>query len=228
MTTLVLLATLFVQDDPAKKLEDFKAAMKEAGDDETKQAAALNQLRNLKHDSIRDEAAKWAGKGKGPVRQAACDVLGAFKGDKKAFDAIHAALKSERTVDAKAELVGPLAQTVDGDLVKQFIPFLKDKEPSIAGKAVSFAATIRSKDLIDPLIDIVAELEDVKDNFTMAGESVAGAELKTKSPAQKRKDACLEPARSALKSLTGESCDKASEWRAWWNKNKKDFTVPNK
>ena len=96
---------------------------------------------------------------------------------------------------------------------------------SAAAHAIGASEKVRSVELIEPLIRLVAELEKVTDinqlDYYAARDSIP-------TTMQQRRDACLDPARNALCALTDQKLSTGDQWIAWWKENKNTFKIVKK
>lgn len=225
-----------VSDDEAK--EHVKAFKKEIGKakEPSDQVIAIEGLGSKQHAKILDELKSWLGKGSVDVRIAAAEQIGKYKGEEKAAEALLGAAKSTNarkdTMDVAIKCIRYLANTGVRKMTKSLVAFFGHRDNDFAREVVDTCGALKSKDAIDPLINLVRELEAIKEEDT-SGSSVPGGipgGMPGGGPAPnqqdekiERKKALLNPAIQALKDITGEKYNTGQEWTKWWSKNKNSF-----
>ena len=113
------------------------------------------------------------------------------------------------------QLILALGKTKDGKSVKTLTDLITDKSPAIQGAAAEALGNfvhLKSKDRKEVFEEILKTLTSVRN-------SVDSDPLDTIS--RQRYDAIAAPMITTLQDLSGHDERKPSEWRRWWNKNKK-------
>lgn len=219
MLALLLLAA----QDAASRLETFRAALNEAGASLERQVTAFEGLAGPADPAVRDEAIKYVKKTRGTVRAAAARVLIDYPNDADATDVLLAALKAEKDLSARVGIAEVIAITCPNDDARKYAAVCDHPDSDVAAAALQGVEQVRSKELIEPLIRIVAFLEGVPE--PQDENDYYRAKFQNLPEAQRRKQLCLAPAIGGLRSLTGQSLTKAEEWAAWWSASKSDFEV---
>lgn len=220
---MLALLLCVVPQDPAARLEAFRAALKEAGADLEKQVVAFEGLAGAADPAIRDEAVKYVKKTRGTVRQAAARVLIDYPDDADATDVLLSALKAEGDLSARVGITDVIAVTCPDDDAKKIAALYGHPDAEVAAAALEGTERVRSADLVEPLIKVAAYLESVPE--PQEENDYYRAKFQNLPEVQRRKQLCLAPAIGALRSLTGQSLTKAQEWADWWAGNKSDFKV---
>jgi HEAT repeat protein len=234
--SLALIALLgFVQDDAKqaeedakKKLEEFRATMKKAKT-ESDVVDAINSLGETQHPKILAELRSYLGRPSTEIRLAVAENLAKYKKSKEAGEAIlkTALALGPKEKDVASKLVEFAADTEAKELAKQFTNLFRHKDVEIARAAVDGCGKVKSKDAIDPLIKLVMDLENVREDSggagspPMPGPGTGGAAQEDEQV--KRKRELLGPALSALRDITDEKWTKGKEWSDWWRKTKATF-----
>jgi HEAT repeat protein len=110
-----------------------------------------------------------------------------------------------------------------------------EKDPQIAGAAISAAGSLKQKSMVEPLIE---ELRDCEKR-AKAPDSSGSSPKRVKNPkggggggdpaldpeTQKRQRAqnLLGTVQQALGTLTGQNFGSADDWEKWWGKNRNSF-----
>ena len=238
---LFLPAAAFPQDPKKddKKLEgqqaedDAKAALKtyrEKRNKAKKEEEIVDAIASLKeakpHKLIRAELISILdGKLSPAVRVEAVIVLGEYKKDTVACDALKGHARSERGADVVALRrkcltsfgnIAPFGKA--GDLQILF----SDPDNSVAREAIEAVESIKSVRMLKSLIDLLGELERIReDDGKDPGPPVPGAPPKQddNNSKRKRKQDLLEPTKKAVNTLWGKIDSK---------KRLKDYTEANR
>jgi hypothetical protein len=153
-------------------------------------------------------------------------------------------VRDEEVMIALFSALGNLQEESAGSAIKNHF---EDKNPKIAGAAANAAGALKSKTMVDPLIELLRECEKNAKSGTSAPAPASGGKGAkmpktpkggggggggTNSPdpdaAKRDRASALIPAvQAALQTLTGQGLSGADEWEKWWSKNKSSFT-PNK
>jgi len=228
----------YLSDADAKKhIEEWQKAWKKCkGLDD--QIRSIEDLGAKKHPKILDELKKHLGSGSLEVRITAADMIGKYKKEDKAADALFASAKGccnrKETMELAVKSIRYLGNTGVRTKVKEMLPFFDHKETDFAKEAIDTAGALKSKDAIDPLVNMVLFLEAVKEdtnNGNTGGQQLPGGQYpganqpggQQEDEKVKRKKELLNPAIQALKDITGEKLNTGTEWKRWWGKNKATF-----
>ncbi|MBI2900695.1 MAG: hypothetical protein HYY17_10965 [Planctomycetes bacterium] len=163
---------------------------------------------------------------------AASCIADNYEGDPNAAKGLLEAVKARDAERPKArsmeeeDLVSDLAHFVEcfgkvrcRPAAKDLVPLFRHRYAGVCEAAFEAAADLRSKDLIEPLIQVLAEAEKMKP--APAKDRGAGAEFGTAEP--DRKDVLADGARRALEATTGERKKDSAEWKKWWEANRQTF-----
>lgn len=229
-------------DDEAKKaVEEFKKALKKPKLEEGDIVSALIDLGSKQHTKlILPEIKPWLTKGGTEIRLTAAEMLSKYKKNKTAAEAILAALaaQNQKEKNILEKFVSFAADTECKDIASKLCGLFGAKYVEVACAAVQGCGKIKSKNCIEPLIKLVADLEDVNEsNVSGAGQPNmpgpgAGGQGQ-EDERIKRKRELLQPALASLRETTGEKYTRAKAkqgesgcWYEWWGKNKATFKDP--
>jgi HEAT repeat protein len=165
---------------------------------------------------------------------------------KSAAHALASALTAGANVrdpEVEQALFGAIGSLQEESSASALKSHFEDKEPRIAGAAVTAAGSLKSKTLIEPLIELLRECEKTarppapspspSGKSTKVpkgkGSSGGGGSSPQPDPEAARRDRAsnlLPTIQGALQSLTAQNLSGADEWEKWWSKNRSTFTVP--
>jgi len=242
MVTLLLLLTLAAQDDAAatEAVATFDATFsktKEAG----ARAAAITKLAMTHHEKVVGRLAALLTHEEKTLRIDAAQALATFKDApelrKSAAHALASALNSGsnlKEVEVQVALltsIGHLEEESSGTVLKSHFD---DKDEQVAQAAIAAAGALKSKAMVEPLID---ELRDCEKKSKVPEPVTGGKPMKSTSKgggggsapdpeAVKRQRATqlLPAVQGALSNLTGQNLALSSDWEKWWSKNRASFT----
>ena len=150
------------KDDEAKaKIADFKKQLKTCKT-EKDMVGAIESLASLQHPKILTELKSYLSKG-GEVTIAAAEMLGKYKKDKDAAEALVGAAGSLRDKESMVKCIRYAGDTEFKGIVPKLTNLFRNKEVDAAKEAVDSCAKIRSKDAIDPLLGLWKELDGIKE-----------------------------------------------------------------
>jgi hypothetical protein len=249
MTALLLCTMMALQDDAAATtaLETFnKAWTKEKTGDG--RATAVTELAKTLHEKVCVKLSSLLTSEDKQVRLAAAPGLGTFNTTPELKKSASKALCTGLTAGANSNdpetkiailtALGALNEETSAAKVKDHFD---DKDNKIASAAVAAAGNIKSKTLVEPLIEILKECEQEIKKATTLPQGVAGKAGKMPAPAKKapaapspandpekvkkdRANALLGPSQTALCILTNQGSLKTSEeFEKWWAKNRSNF-----
>jgi hypothetical protein len=251
MMALLLAITLPLQDDAAAAdaLAKFDAAFSKAKDSSAR-SSAVSGL-STPHEKVVSKLAGLLTNEDKQVRLAAARVLGGFTAapaevKKPASHALASGLsagvnaKDPEVMEALFSALGGLQEESAASTIKSH---WEDRDVKVAGAAVSAAGALRSKSLIEPLIELLKECErktnpqanapapsaggkSAKLPKTSKGSGSGGGTPQPDPEAAKRERAAnlQSAAGQALTAITGQSHSTGEEWERWWSKNRATFT----
>ncbi len=242
--SLLLLACLFLPQDDAAVTEAitmFDSTMSKSKDSSAR-VAAVGNLAKIHHEKIVGRLGNVLSHDEKMLRVAAAQQLATFKDTpeltKSAAHALSSALSSgsnQKELEVQVALLtalGHLGEESSGTVLKSHFD---DKEISTAQAAVIAAGDLKSKAMVEPLIE---ELRDCEKKSKMPESTGTGKSKPVKSPkgggggdaapdpeAQKRTRAAnlLPTCLQALGTLTGQQLTTGDEYEKWWSKNRNSF-----
>jgi len=239
-------ASMAQNDDDAKKKEeeakvkiaDFKKQLKTCKT-EKDMAGAIESLGSLQHPKVLTELKSYLSKG-GEVTIAAAEMIGKYKKDKDAAEALVGAAGSLRDKESKVKCIRYAGDTEFKGIISKLAGLFRDKEVDAAKEAVDSCAKIKSKDAIDPLLGLWKDLEGIREEQPgkagggggiggvggggLTGAGGVGQSMQDEQIKRKRE---LTPAvESALGKITGENFKDLRAANDWWRKNKGSFKDP--
>ncbi len=241
------------QDEEAKaKLQEFKKATQKSGVKEEEIEEALQKLAEVKHPLILKELLAWAKKPYKPVRKGGLEESGIklnltaadciaqhYEGDADAAKGLLDAFKSrdgERPKKGSLEeedLIRDLDNLLRcfGDVrcrkwAKELAPIFRHRYEDVCREAFEGASKLKSKDLIEPLIQVLADAERMKDADDTGPDpkDPMGGGFGT---GESRKDLYTNGAKRALEETTKVEQKDSQGWRKWWEANKGTFKEPD-
>lgn len=217
------------EEEAKKKIEEFRATIKKAKS-ESDFVEAINTLGETQHPKILAELKTYLGKPSTEIRLAVAEQLAKYKKSKEAGEALikTALALGPKEKDVASKLIAFSADTEAKELAKQYVNLFRHKDLEIARAAVDGCGKVKSKDAVDPLIKLVIDLENVKEDSSggVGGPSMpgpGGGGTAQEDEQVKRKRELLQPAFSALRDITDEKWTKGKEWADWWKKAKATF-----
>jgi hypothetical protein len=226
-------------DDEAKaQIAEFQKEWKKAkGVDD--QISAVATLAKKKHSKILEELKKYLATGQLDVRITAAEEIGKYKKEPKAADVLLATSKAavgrKETLEFAVKCMRYLGNTAVRAKGKELPPLFGQRETDFVKEVLDTCGMLKSKDTIDPIINLVLELESVKEETskdtggtgTIPGGTLPGGNnpggQKDEDINVKRKKELTNPGIQALKDITGEKYNTGKEWKAWWGKNRTTF-----
>ena len=243
---LILASAAMAQSDDDKKKEeeakakiaDFKKQLKTCKN-EKDMAGAIESLASLQHPKILAELKSYLGKG-GEVTITAAEMIGKYKKDKDAAEALVGAAGSQREKECLVKCIRYAGDTEYKGILSKLTGMFRHKEVDAAREAVDSCAKIKSKDAIDPLLGLWKELDGIKEEQPgknnggggiggiggggLTGAGGVGQSMQDEQVKRKRE---LTPAvESALGKITGENFKDLRAANDWWRKNKGSFKDP--
>lgn len=233
------------QDDKEKakeaeeKIKAFKAEVAKAKSEGDTANAINNHLGDLQHPKILAELKIWLVKQWWEVTEACAQIMTKYTGDKGAAEALfkfglaQLSLKDKSlAADRASKLIDYSAKVGSKEMAKSYTGLFKHSINEVALAGIQACGEVKSKDGITPLINLVRELEGIRDD-NAGGSNTGGMKDKDGNPLpntpnqadkeRERKQKLLPAALSALRDITGESYKTAKEWDAWAKKNLATF-----
>jgi len=247
---LLMLAMLMTpQDDPAatEALNTFEAAFPKTKDSASR-VSLIGTLARTHHEKIVSRLSSLLTNEDKALRVSAAQGLGGYAGalpelKKSASHALASGLTAganTRDADVMQALLGALGVLQEESSGQAIKSHFEDKDVKIAGAAVTAAGALKSKSMIDPLIELLRECEK---QAKPPGGSAPSSGKSTKVPkapkgssgggssqpdpeAVKRDRAAnlISSIVAALQNATGQNCSSADEWEKWWSKNRATFS----
>jgi len=242
MILLAIVLALAPQDEAAAKaaLDTFKTSTAKSKDPKA-HAEAVAELAKTPHESVAARLGSLLTTDDKDVRIAAAAGLGTFNKPPELRVSAAKHLTQALTAGANVRLVevrvaifaalGALQEESAANAVKAHFD---DRDPKIAGAAVSAAGAMKCKSLVEPLIQVLRDCER-----TLKGDALPLPLPPTKGgkpppPPTPQKDtdkekkdranAVIGSAESALSTLTQQNFKTSDEWERWWIKNRSTFT----
>jgi hypothetical protein len=246
MILLAVVLALAPQDAAAAKaaLDTYATATAKSKDPRA-HAEAVAELAKTLHETVATKLGSLLTTEDNQVRMAAAAGLRGFiqPPELKVSAARHLAQAltagaNLRLVDVRVaifEALGGLQEESSANAIKSHF---EEKDSKIACAAVAAAGALKSKTLIDPLIQLLRECEKIvnEGNVPPPPPTVKGAKVGKSPPPgrnnnndtdREKKDrasAVGGAAQSALTSLCQQNLKTSDEWEKWWIKNRGSFT----
>jgi len=246
MLALLLALSLAPQDDDAaatQAIATFDATFSKSKDASTR-GAAITALSKTHHERVVSRLAALLTHEEKSLRIDAAQALGTFKEPdavrKSAAHALGSALGSgsnakENDVPvAILTAIGHLEEESSGTLLKNHFD---DRDPETAQAAIVAAGALKSKAMVEPLIEELRDCEKkskVPDAPPPSGKAVrapkgGGGTGGSTSPSpdelkRQRAQQLLPAVQGALSTLTGQNLALSTDWDKWWSKNRATFT----
>jgi len=241
MILLAIVLALAPQDEAAAKsaLEAYKTATAKSKDPKV-HVDAVNELAKTLHNSVAEKLGSLLTTDDKDVHIAAAAGLGTFNKPPELKVSAAKHLTQALTAGANLKLVevriaifqalGVLQEESSVNAVKSHF---EDKDSKIAAAAVSAAGNMKSKSMVEPLIQVLRECERTLNGgalpapLPVKGGKPPPAPAPQKDMDKEKKDhasAVIGPAGAALATLTGQNLKTADEYEKWWIKNRSTFT----
>jgi HEAT repeat protein len=172
-----------------------------------------------------------------PVRIAAAKGLGDFKENKpKAAAVLISALAADaKEFDVAAAVLTALGTLGDPSGLSTIHQHFNSKEPKdmdhlVPKSAILGAGLARNRDSIEPLMELLKELEKAagttaNDKNAKTG-GVRGIPGGGANPQKDRAKALIPSIIKAMQQISHEKWATAKEWEIWWGRHKDSFVVP--
>jgi len=241
---LLLAASALAQDDDAKKKDeeakakvaDFKKSLKGLKT-EKDIVRALEDLGSLQHPRVLAELKNYLGRSADEVA-AAAEQIAKYKKDKEAAETLMTAAGARRDKDSIVKCLRYAGDVEFKGIVAKLTGYFRSKEVDVARESVDSCAKLKSKDAIEPLLNLWKELDGIKEEKAgkdgglggglggggLTGTGGVGASMQEEQVKRKRD---LTPAvESALNKISGEDFKDLRAANDWWRKAKSTFKDP--
>src|SRR5262249_34052293 len=157
-----------------------------------------------------------------------------YKKDKEAGETLIGAVGASKDKDMVVKCIRYAGDVEYKGILSKLTGLFRHKEVDAAKEAVDSCAKLKTKDAIDPLLNLWKELEAIKEE-TKSGKNDTGlgglgAGLGVGASMQdeqlKRKRELTPAVETALKKITGEEFKDLRAANDWWRKNKGTFKDP--
>lgn len=214
-----------------EKIREFQQQARAAAS-EAELVRAIERLGEIRHPLVTRELARFLTTGGTDVRIAAAEGLGNQQGDAQAADALLRAVERQTEKAVKQAFLRQVGRIGVPQCARSLAMLFRHPDLDIAEEAVITAGDIRSVDLIQPLIDLLGELELLPDQ---EGQADSGARTgipdipgagNTARERVERKRRLIGPTRRSLQRLTGQNWETSVEWGRWWREARREFRFP--
>jgi len=237
---LILAAVAAAQDDDAKKkdeeakakIADFKKELKGAKT-EKDITRALEGLGELQHPKVLSELKGYLSRSPEECATAA-DQIGKYKKDKDAADTLLNAAGARKDKDSIVKCLRYAGDTEFKGIVSKLTGYFRHKDTDVAKESVDSCAKVKSRDAIEPLLNLWKELDGIKEEKADKGGGIGGGlgggitgtggvGASMQEEQLKRKRDVTPAVESALHKITGEDFKDLRAANDWWRKNKGTF-----
>ncbi|MBV8881235.1 MAG: hypothetical protein JO332_14815, partial [Planctomycetaceae bacterium] len=201
---------------------------------------ALENLGELQHPKILTELKGYLGRGVEEASTAA-EQLGKYKKDKDAAETLMSAAGARRDKEGIVKCLRYAGDTEYKGIVGKLTGYFRNKETDIAKESVDSCAKLKSKDAIDPLLNLWKELDAIKEEKTgkdggiggglggglgggITGTGGVGASMQEEQ--LKRKQTLTPAVESAVKKISGEDFKDLRAANDWWRRARATFKDP--
>ncbi len=241
---LVLASSAFAQDDDAKKKEEeakakiaeFKKELKGAKSDKDV-IHAIEGLGELQHPKVLNELRGYLGRSADEVA-AAAEQIAKYKKDKDAAEVLMGAAGARKDKESIVKCLRYAGDIEYKGIVPKLTGYFRSKETDVTKESVDSCAKLKTKDAIDPLLNLWKELDAIKEEKAgqggggiggiggggITGTGGVGASMQEEQ--LKRKRDVTPAVESALKKITGEDFKDLRAANEWWRKNRATFKDP--
>jgi hypothetical protein len=245
--SLILAAAAVAQDDDAKKKEEeakakiaeFKKSLKGVKS-EKDIVRALEDLGSLQHPKVLAELRNYLGRTADEVA-AAAEQIAKYKKDKEAAETLMSAAGARKDKESIIKCIRYAGDVEFRGIVAKLTGYFRSKEVDVAKESVDSCAKLKSKDAIDPLLNLWKELDAIKEEKAgkdgglgvggglggggLTGAGGVGASMQEEQVKRKRD---LTPAvESALNKISGEDFKDLRAANDWWRKARATFKDPD-
>ena len=243
---LLLAAAAAAQDDEAKKKEEeakakiaeFKKSLKGLKS-EKDVVRALEDLGALQHPKVMAELKNYLGRSADEVA-AAAEQIAKYKKDKEAAETLMSAAGARKDKDSIVKCLRYAGDVEFKGIVSKLTGYFRSKEIDVAKESVDSCAKLKTKDAVEPLLNLWKELDAIKEEKAgkdggiggvgglggggITGAGGVGASMQEEQLKRKRD---LTPAvESALNKISGEDFKDLRAANDWWRKARATFKDP--
>jgi hypothetical protein len=239
---LILASAVTAQDDDPKKKDDeakakiaeFKKELKTAKTDKDV-ARALEGLGSLQHPKVLTELKSYLNKST-EIAVAAAEQISKYKKDRDAAETLMAGAGA-RDKEVVVKCIRYAGDVEFKGIVPKLANLFRHKDVDAAKEAVDSCAKIRSKDAMDPLLNLWRELDGIREEKSNSGGGLGGlggggitgtggVGQSMQDEQLKRKQSLTPAVESAIKKITNEDFKDLRAANDWWRKNKGTFKDP--
>jgi hypothetical protein len=219
------------EEEAKAKIADYRKELKGAKTDKDV-ARAIEGLGALQHPKILLELKGYLSRG---VEEAiaAAEQIGKYKKDRDAAESLTGAAGARKEKDVVVKFLRYAGDTEFKGILSKLTGFFRNKDTDTAKEAVDSCAKIKSRDAIEPLLNLWKELDSVKEEKPgdkgggIGGGGLTGGVGASMQDEQLKRKRDLTPAvEAALKKITGEEFKDLRAANDWWRKNKATFKDP--
>jgi hypothetical protein len=221
----------YCSDEEAKAhLEACKKDYKGKTDDD--HTTYIDKLGEKRHPKILEVLTHFLGRGSVDVQIAAGKEIGKYAKEAKASEALISAAKAASAkkdgVTLAQKLLFQAGQVAYRPNAKQLHAFFGAKvNVDISSEAIQACGKHKSKDSIEPLIQVLREIEAIKEDKAgdLPGGMPGGAPAPPPDAEKGKRKQLVDPTVEALFEITQNSNKPrtAKDWEEWWRKNKASF-----
>lgn len=245
MLILLALLALPVQDDAAatEAIATFDSTLAKSKDPSAR-VAAVSHLEKVHHEKVVGRLGNVITHEEKGVRIAGANALSTFHDTpelkKSASHALISGLSAGanlKEVEVQVAIFGALGKLQEESSANTIKSHFDDKDVNVAQAAVGAAGSLKSKSMVEPLIEVLRDCEKKLKPADGGGSRTTkpvkmpkggggAADPAGDADAQKRNRASqMQPsALNALVALTGQSTLLTSDdWEKWWSKNRGSF-----
>ncbi len=168
------------KDEDKKKEQEAKAKLAEFNKNlkgckrDSEYEVALQKLGEVQHAKILTELKKWLGKPSVNLVNAACDQIAKYSKNKEAAEALFKAALS-RTDEISAVLcIRAIGDVGYKPIVPKLTSFFQHKQVPVAREAVAVMGKLKSKISIEPLINLLGDMEAIREDNKKKGGGGGG------------------------------------------------------
>jgi len=216
------------EEEAKNKLAEFKKELKNVKTDQDL-AKAIERLGSLQHPKVMAELKAWLSKPSFDVAVAAAEQISKYKKDKDAAETLVNAAGNRKDKEGIVKCLRYSGDVEFKPITSKLTGFFKHKETEVAREAVDSCGKLKSKEAIDPLLTLLRELENIRDDKIngggggLGGLGGGGLGGGVQQEQQKRKQDLTPAVTSALSQITGENHKTFKDWNDWWRKAKGTF-----
>lgn len=244
--SLVLAAAALAQDDDAKKKEEeakakiaeFKKSLKGVKS-EKDIVRAIEDLGALQHPKVLAELKNYLGRSADEVA-AAAEQIGKYKKDKEAAETLVNAAGARKDKESIVKCLRYAGDTEFKGIVSKLTGYFRSKEVDVAKESVDSCAKLKTRDAIEPLLNLWKELDSIKEEKAdkgggglggvggIGGGNLTGTGVASSMQEEqiKRKRDLTPAVESALNKISGEDFKDLRAANDWWRKAKATFKDP--